>query len=101
MSPRAVTEGLRRRVILTVVLVAGLCTASPALGAGTLTLSNLRLEPDPEELRQRGVLAVAKTYPSFKVAGKEREGHALFDGVDGFSSFWNDLTGFLAEALKP
>jgi len=29
-----------------------------------LTLSNLRLEPDPEELRQRGVLAVAKTYPS-------------------------------------
>jgi carboxymethylenebutenolidase len=54
-----------------------------------------------EELKQRGIPAVAKIYPPFKVAGKEREGHALFDGVDGFSYFRNDLTGFLAEALRP
>ena len=31
----------------------------------------------------------------------EREGHALFDGVDGLFYFWNDLTGFLADALTP
>ncbi len=54
-----------------------------------------------EELRQRGVPAVAKIYPPFKVAGKEREGHSMFDGVDGLRYFWNDLTGFLAETLKP
>ena len=54
-----------------------------------------------EELKQRGIPAVAKIYPPFKVAGKEREGHALFDRVDGFSYFRNDLTGFLAEALRP
>jgi dienelactone hydrolase len=54
-----------------------------------------------EELRQRGISTVAKIYPPFKVGGKEREGHALFDGVDGLSYFWRDLTGFLAEVLKP
>jgi hypothetical protein len=54
-----------------------------------------------EELHHRGVSAVAKIYPPFKVAGKEREGHALFDGVDGFSYSWKDLADFLAEGLKP
>ena len=54
-----------------------------------------------EELRQRGVSAVAKIYHPFRVAGKEREGHAIFDGVDGLPYFWNDLTGFLVEALRP
>ena len=54
-----------------------------------------------EGLQKRGVPAVAKIYPPFKVAGKEREGHALFDGVDGFSYFWKDLTGYLADMLKP
>jgi hypothetical protein len=54
-----------------------------------------------EELQERGIPAVAKIYPPYKVGGKEREGHALFDGVDGFPIFWKDLTGFLAEALKP
>ena len=54
-----------------------------------------------EGLQKRGIPAVAKIYPPFKVAGKEREGHALFDGVDGFSYFWKDLTGYLADALKP
>ena len=54
-----------------------------------------------EGLQKRGIPAVAKIYPPFKVAGKEREGHALFDGVDGFSYFWKDLTGYLADVLKP
>jgi dienelactone hydrolase len=54
-----------------------------------------------EELQRRGVPVVAKIYPPFKVAGKEREGHALFDGVDGLFVFWSDLAGFLAGALKP
>ncbi len=54
-----------------------------------------------EGLQKRGVPTVAKIYPPYKVAGKEREGHALFDGVDGFSYFWKDLTTYLADALKP
>jgi dienelactone hydrolase len=54
-----------------------------------------------EELQKRGIPAVAKIYPPYRVGGKEREGHALFDGVDGLPMFWKDLTGFLAEALKP
>ncbi len=54
-----------------------------------------------EELQKRGVPAVAKIYPAYKVGGKERDGHGLFDGVDGLSYFWNDLRGFLTMALKP
>jgi dienelactone hydrolase len=54
-----------------------------------------------DELQQRNVQAVLKVYPAFKVGGKEVEGHALFDRVDGMPYFWADLTGFLAEALKP
>lgn len=53
------------------------------------------------ELQQRAVPAVAKIYPPFKVAGKERDGHILFDGVDGFPYFWKDFTDFLAGVLKP
>ncbi len=53
-----------------------------------------------EEVRQRGVTASLKEYPPFKVAGKEFEGHALFDRVDGLPAFWTDLTNFLAETLK-
>ena len=54
-----------------------------------------------EELQRRGVRAVAKVYPPPKVGGKEREGHTLFDGVDGMPIFWRDFTDFLAENLKP
>lgn len=54
-----------------------------------------------EELRQRDVTAAIEVYPPFKVAGKELDGHALFDGVKGLPYFWGDLSNFLAEALKP
>ncbi len=53
-----------------------------------------------EEVRQRGVTASLKEYPPFKVAGKELEGHALFDRADGLPVFWTDLSNFLAETLK-
>ena len=54
-----------------------------------------------DELQQRNVRAVVKIYSAFKVGGREVEGHALFDRVDGMPYFWANLTGFLAEALKP
>ncbi len=54
-----------------------------------------------EELGRRGIPAVAKFYPPFKVAGKEQEGHYMFTRADGLSYFWKDLTGFLADILKP
>jgi carboxymethylenebutenolidase len=54
-----------------------------------------------EDLQRRGVRAAAKIYPPPKIGGKEREGHTLFDGVEGMPIFWRDLTDFLAENLKP
>ena len=54
-----------------------------------------------DELQQRNVRAVVKIYPPYKVGGEEVEGHALFDRVDGMADFWTDLTGFLAEVLRP
>jgi len=35
-----------------------------------------------------------------KVAGKKRDGNALFDEVDGIPYFWKDLADFLDETLK-
>jgi dienelactone hydrolase len=54
-----------------------------------------------DELQRRDIPAIGKIYPPFTVAGKEMEGHALFDGVNGLSYYWADLTAFLARALTP
>ena len=54
-----------------------------------------------EKLLAHGVPATARIYPPFTVGGKEREGRALFDGVDGLPIFWKDLTDFLAHTLAP
>jgi hypothetical protein len=54
-----------------------------------------------DELQQRNVRAVVEIYPTFKVGGREVEGHARFDRVDGMPYVWADLTGFLTEVLRP
>ena len=84
-------------------------TSAQRIKASTLLLhaQNDRIIPSElsrfvhQELEQRGIPSSLKVYPPFGLGGREVEGHTLFDGVDGFPYFWQDVTDFLAGVLRP